>query len=137
MDDKSVKKNMRELREKENMSQLETAEKLGMSLRSYNSLETGVTRIFNKNLEKFAEITGAKLEELILGQQCENPDASIQEDFLRYKEMHQNVVKDYEDSLAAARMDSLAKDKQIESLEDRLKDKEKLIRLLEKQLENG
>jgi len=136
MDDKSVKKKMKELREKENLSQLETAEKLGMSLRSYNSLETGETRIINKNLEKFAEITGSRLEDLLLGSQYACP-SSEQEDFLKYKEMHQNTVKAYEEALAAARMDSLAKDKQIENLEDRLVDKEKLIRLLEKQLENS
>jgi len=135
MDDKSVKKKLRQLREKENLSQLELAEKLGISLRSYNSLETGDTRIFNRNLEKVARLTGAKLEEIILGDEYETLADGSREDFDRFKEMHRAAVKSYEDALSAARAELQSKDRQIESLEDRIKDKEKLVRLLEKQLE--
>jgi len=137
MDDKSVKKKMKELREKENLSQLETAEKLGMSLRSYNSLETGPTRIFNKNLVKFADLTGCKLEDIMFDSPEDTELSQEQKEFLLYKEMHLESIKTYEKNLSEVKKALKLKNEKIAELEDRLKDKEKVIRLLEKQHDNG
>ena len=137
MDDKSVKKRMKARREKENLSQSEMADRIGMSLRAYNSLETGGTRIFNSKVEKFAEVTGADLEELVFGYNPHESSTELKESFDRLKEMFDRTVSEYEEKLASEREKIRQKDLQISNLTERIKDKEKLIRLLEKQSGNN
>lgn len=124
---------MKEFREKENLSQSEMADRIGMSLRAYNSLESGRTRVFNRKLEKFAEVTGSDIEEIVVGYIPKESSAELKESFERLRTLHEKTISEYEERLAAERERCKQKDIQIESLTERLKDKEKLIRLLEKQ----
>mgnify|MGYP003314155642 CR=1 FL=1 len=134
MDEKSIKQRMRTAREKTHLSQVEMAERLDMSLRAYSDLEGGKTRIFNKRFQKFAETTGTPVEELAFGYVPGKAPLELQESFERTKNNLDGKIREYERLLDEEREKVSLRDRRIAELEDRLRDKEKLIRLLEKQL---
>ena len=136
MDDGSIKQRMKDLREREHLTQAEMAERLGMSLRAYNALETGDTHIFHKKLEEFAAITQTGIEEIVIGTGRDSGDRTLKDSFEYLREKDLRRIAEYERMLEMERRTIEQQKELIVSLQAQLKDKQKLISLLEKQMGN-
>lgn len=123
MDDFSVKQNLREARLAAGMSQIYVAEQLGINRSSFDKLERGSTRIFNKHFLPLVKIYGKSAEELLLGYPpSEDESMSLRESRERSQALS-NLVSEYE-----ARLDE--KTRRIAALEELIKSKDENIRLL-------
>lgn len=67
MDSKTVKENIRKIREGLHLTQQDMADKMNISRTSFRQMEAGKTKLISSNLEQFALICGVSLEECLLG----------------------------------------------------------------------
>ncbi|MGI6312950.1 MAG: helix-turn-helix domain-containing protein [Candidatus Cryptobacteroides sp.] len=95
MDEKSLKKRIREIREELRLTQEEFAQELGIDSSTYWRLEDGRTRIISPYLYKIAEYAGLSIEELIVGKQI----AKALEESQDYREKIESQRKFYESLL--------------------------------------
>ena len=65
MDNSKAKKNLRELRKKANMTQVEMARLLGVKRTTYRNIETGPTKLINDNVFRIADILKSPAEAII------------------------------------------------------------------------
>lgn len=65
MDNSKAKKNLRDLRKKANMTQLEMARLLGIKRTTYRNIETGPTKLINDNVFRIADILKRPAEAII------------------------------------------------------------------------
>ena len=131
MDNTSIKKNIRKVRESHKFTQEEMAHKLGMSLSAYREFEKGGTSILNDNLLKMASFLETPTEELVLGYQ---PKLAGGLDI-------KNLKKEYSDKegILVGRISDLenlirAKDQTIADKDDIIASKNEIILMLKKML---
>jgi len=121
MDERSIKKSIKKIREEMGLSQEEMAGELGFSDgSSYWRFEDGGTRIINQKLYQLSEISGHPVEEILLGAPLDS--------LLRSEQIEEKLEKMkayYEDKLAD-------QDKTITNLNDYIKSLKDTIRNLKK-----
>ena len=105
--------NLRQARERAGLSQTELAESIGVGRTTIVSLETGKTRLFNKNVPKVAGRLGISLEELV----CGMPAEALLKDELTWAERERALVAEYE--------------QRIQALQDKLDDARRLNKALQ------
>lgn len=131
MDNASIKKNIRKVRESRKLTQEEMAHKLGMSLSAYRELEKGGTSILNGNLLKMASFLNTPTEELVLGYQ------PTQADGIHIRKL-QKEHSDKEDTMSRRITDLenlvRAKDQTIADKDDIIASKNEIILMLKKML---
>ena len=110
LDDRIMGENLRKARMARGMTQTEIAERVNISLTAYQKIESGKTRIINKNYENCADVLGIPLVELVNGFMPIMDSVEVLEDV---REEYLSKIDQLSDKLA--------------SLEDTLRDKEKLI----------
>ena len=131
MDNASIKKNIRKVRQSRKFTQEEMAHKLGMSLSAYREFEKGGTSILNGHLLKMASFLETPTEELVLGYQ---PKLAGGIDI-------KNLKKEYSDKedILIRRITDLeslvrAKDQTIADKDDIIASKNEIILMLKKML---
>lgn len=127
MNDAQIKENIRRIRKKRNLTQEELAGKLGISTKAYQDIENGPTAILSNRLSLIAEALGTPVEVLVLGglpneesHALEQLESSFE---TKYAELEQE--RDYWKHLAEE------KGKRIAEMEERLRDKDTIIKLLQ------
>lgn len=122
MDDTSIKRNLLKKRISMGITQSEMAERLGMSITAYRKLEKGPTRMLNEHLEKFSEVVGITLAELVNGfEPIDSVESGLDEMKVSYDSKLESIQKNYRDEIQVLR-------KENERLRDKLADKEELLR---------
>ena len=119
LDDRIMGENLRKARMARGMTQTEIAERVNISLTAYQKIESGKTRIINKTYEKCAAVLGIPLVELVNGLMPIMDSVEVLEDV---REEYLSKIDQLSDKLA--------------SLEDTLRDKEKLIYTQELMIEH-
>lgn len=112
MDNISIKDNIRKFRKSRKLTQEDMAHRLNISLTAYRDLEKGNTSILNNYVEQLAEVFDTTAEELVLGYR---PVQMVGKDLREVQAEYQGQVK---------------------NLENRIQDLEKVIRLLEENIES-
>ena len=84
--------NIRQARERAGLSQEELAEGIGVGRTTIVSLETGKTRLFNKNVPKVADRLGITIEELV----CGIPANALLQDEFSWAERERTLIDEYE-----------------------------------------
>ena len=105
--------NIRQARERAGLSQEELAEGIGVGRTTIVSLETGKTRLFNKNIPKVAGQLGITVEELI----CGMPADALLQDQMSWAEREHALTTEYE--------------QRIQALQDKLDDARRLNKALQ------
>lgn len=67
MDESTIRENLRKAREERGLTQADMADSLDISVTAYQKIESGKTRILNKNFSKCAEALGVSMTELVVG----------------------------------------------------------------------
>lgn len=124
MDEKTVKRNIRELRESLGWTQQETADRLGISRTSYRCLESGRTRVISEYLARLAEIMGRSEEELLFGEPL---DARVLREGTDWEARLRTLTEEYEHRLDVQR-------RELENLRALLNSKDETIRVQEQLL---
>lgn len=105
--------NIRQARERAGLSQEELADGIGVGRTTIVSLETGKTRLFNKNIPGIAGYLGISLEELV----CGAPADALLQDELSWAERERALIEEYE--------------QRIQILQDKLDDAYRLNKALQ------
>ena len=63
---------LKELRARKGLSQLETAEKLGVSVQTYNAWEADFGMVKARNAVKVANLFGVKVDDIFFNRELEN-----------------------------------------------------------------
>lgn len=105
--------NLRQARERAGITQEVLAEGIGVGRTTIVSLETGKTRLFNKNIPKVAERLGISLEELL----CGIPADALLRDEPSWAEREHALIEEYE--------------QRIQILQDKLDDAYRLNKALQ------
>ena len=131
MDNASIKKNIRKVRESRKYTQEEMAHKLGMSLSADRELEKGGTPILNSNLLKMASFLDTPTEELVLGYQPAQADGThirkLQKEHSDKEDTMSRRITDLENLVRA-------KDQTIADKDDIIASKNEIIMMLKKML---
>lgn len=128
-----------ELRKQKKLSQVETAELLGISQNAYSRIERGETRLTIDRIKQIATLFKVPYIELITDKKGE------------FKDMHQDISVHHEKEKEVLENEIKEKNKYIKKLESTISDKEKIItdkdlitsllqekiKMLENQLKNG
>ena len=120
MDNASIKKNIRKVRESRKLTQEELAHKLGMSLSAYRELEKGGTSILNSNLLKMASYLDTPTEELVLGYRPVHSPAKLLED----------IRSEYGGKISVMERRIADLEKLVDSLEETIRTKNEIITML-------
>lgn len=83
---------LKELRARKGLSQLEMAEKLGVSVQTYNAWETDFGMVKVRNAVKIANLFGVKVDDIFFNIEPENNSEACQEEF-KNQEMKLNEIK--------------------------------------------
>jgi transcriptional regulator with XRE-family HTH domain len=129
MDEQSVKENIKRVRKELKLTQLEMAERVGLSRNAYISLESGPTRILNDAVEKVAVIADMPLNELVTGYPA---PAELKAELDRLRTDSARRIAELEALLAAREREIATLGDHIESLKDTLRTKDEIISLLKK-----
>ena len=95
MDDRSLKKSIRKIREDLRLTQEEFAQELGIDASTYWRLEDGRTRLISQYLYRIADYAGLSIEEIVVGKQV----AQALEESQDYNEKLDTQRKFYESLL--------------------------------------
>ena len=112
MDNVSIKENIRKIRQKLRLTQEDMAHRLNISITAYRDLEKGRTSILNSYVGLLADVFETSTEELVLGYR---PSQIAGRDIREVQEEYQSKVI---------------------NLERRIQDLEKVIRLLEENIQS-
>ena len=112
MDNVSIKENIRKIRQKLRLTQEDMAHRLNISITAYRDLEKGRTSILNSYVGLLADVFETSTEELVLGYR---PSQIAGRDIREVQEEYQSKVS---------------------NLERRIEDLEKVITLLEENIES-
>ncbi|MEA5005672.1 hypothetical protein SDC9_119084 [bioreactor metagenome] len=128
MDNKDIKKRIRELRESLGYTQEEVAHSLKMSQNSYRQLESGKTLLISKRLDQIAGVLKISVSELLIGVK---PESAIEERLVIqekiYKEQIERMESDY-------KIRSIEQEDEIKRLKMALESKESIIGILKENL---
>lgn len=124
MDNRSAKNNILNFRKACNLTQEETALRLGISLTAYRDMEKGNTAIINPNIPRLAEILGTTTEELLLGFKPAESQAPLLED-VRHEYGGQITIMERR----IADLENL-----VHSQEETIRSKNEIIAMLKKSL---
>lgn len=124
MDNASAKINIRKFRKACNLTQEETALRLGISLTAYRDMETGKTAIINPNICPLAEILNTTPEELLLGYRPTESGAPILED----------VRQEYGGQITVLERRIADLENLVRSHEETIRSKNEIISMLKKSL---
>lgn len=125
MDNHSIKKNIRAVRESKKYTQVAMADMMGMSLSSYKDFEKGETSIVNSNLAKIAALLETTSEELVLGYrpvQMEGPGV-------------EDVRAEYTSKVSILEKRIADLEKVVAYLEETIETKNEIISMLKKSLD--
>ena len=81
MDEKTVKANLRKLRESRGLSQDDVAALVGLSVQSYRRMESGKTLVVNKVVWELAKVYKVSVGELLLGSEGEADSSRLLSDY--------------------------------------------------------
>ncbi|MCK9629748.1 MAG: helix-turn-helix domain-containing protein [Bacteroidales bacterium] len=128
MDNKDIKKRIRELRESLGYTQEEVANSLKMSQNSYRQLESGKTLLISKRLDSIASVLKTSVAELLMGVKQESAleERLILQEKL-YKEQIERIESDY-------KIRSIELEDEIKRLKMGLESKESIIGILKENL---
>ncbi len=124
MDNASAKNNIRKFRKTRNLTQEETALRLGISLTAYRDMETGKTAIINPNIPTLADIFDITTEELLLGYRPSGTHGTILED----------VRQEYGGQITIMERRITDLENLVHSQEETIRSKNEIIAMLKKSL---
>ena len=121
IDENSIKENLRKAREERGLTQSEIADSLEISVTAYQKIESGKTRILNKNFSKCAETLGVSIPELVVGfkpvKDAESTIADMKESYgMKMRVQESGYIQEIQ-----------RRDREIERLNGVIKDKEETI----------
>lgn len=125
MDNTTIKQNIRKARKKHQITQEEMAARLGISLTAYRDLEKGGTSVVHGNVIKMAELLETSTEEIVLGYKPAELEAGTLEDV---RTRYGNQINTLEQTVVDLR-------KHIGALESQVADKDEIIKMLKKRLD--
>ncbi len=128
MDNKDIKKRIRELRESLGYTQEEIANSLKMSQNSYRQLESGKTLLISKRLDSLATILKTTVSELLMGVK---PDTAVEERLILMKKLHKEQIEQIESDY---KIKSIEQEDEIKRLKMALESKESIIGILKDNL---
>jgi len=135
MDNKSVKKNIRESRHAAGLSQAEMADRLGLSKTAYNNLESGGTKLISGKVEMIAEVLNTSAEKLVLGYEPVPKTSGRLKDMTEEFDVEKaRIINDYEDQLEKLRKQFKTLNEYVELLKDSNRTKDEIISMLKKEL---
>ena len=122
MDNVSIKENIRKIRQKLRLTQEDMAHRLNISITAYRDLEKGRTSILNSYVGLWADVFETSTEELVLGYR---PSQIAGRDIREVQEEYQSKVINLE-----RRIEDL--EKVITLLEENIESKKQIISMLQK-----
>ena len=125
MDNLSIKQNIKKARTKRQITQEEMAARLGISLTAYRDLEKGGTSVVHGNVIKMAEVLETSTEEIVLGYHPSELEAGTLED----------VRTKYGNQISTLNQTVIDLRKHIGTLESQVADKDEIIKMLKKRLD--
>ena len=128
MDNKDIKKRIRELRESLGYTQEEIANSLKMSQNSYRQLESGKTLLISKRLDSLATILKTTVSELLMGVK---PETAVEERLILMKKLHKEQIEQIESDY---KIKSIEQEDEIKRLKMALESKESIIGILKDNL---
>lgn len=128
MDNKDIKKRIRELRESLGYTQEEVANSLKMSQNSYRQLESGKTLLISKRLDSLAHILKTSVTELLMGVK---PETAVEERLILMEKLHKEQIEQIE---ADYKIKSIEQEDEIKRLKMALESKESIIGILKENL---
>lgn len=121
MDESTIRENLRKAREERGFTQAIMADTLDISVTAYQKIESGKTRILNKNFSRCAEALGVSMSELVNGFV---PVKDAAETFADMKESYGMKLRVQENGYL---MEIQRRDREIERLNEIIKDKDVAI----------
>ena len=128
MDNKDIKKRIRELRESLGYTQEEVANSLKMSQNSYRQLESGKTLLISKRLDSLATILKTTVSELLMGVK---PETAVEERLILMKKLHKEQIEQIESDY---KIKSIEQEDELKRLKMALESKESIIGILKDNL---
>ena len=128
MDNKDIKKKIRELRESLGYTQEEVANSLKMSQNSYRQLESGKTLLISKRLDSLATILKTTVSELLMGVK---PETAVEERLILMKKLHKEQIEQIESDY---KIKSIEQEDELKRLKMALESKESIIGILKDNL---
>lgn len=128
MDNKDIKKRIRELRESLGYTQEEVANSLKMSQNSYRQLESGKTLLISKRLDSLAHILKTSVAELLMGVK---PETAVEERLILMEKLHKEQIERMESDY---KIRSIEQEDEIKRLKMALESKESIIGILKENL---
>ena len=118
MDESTIRENLRKARTALGYTQAEVAESLEISTTAYQKIESGKTRILNRNFSRCAEALGLSLSELVNGfKPVKDVEATLKEAQKSFGLKMRVMEQGYKSEIQA-------RDKEIERLQIMIKDKD-------------
>ena len=128
MDNKDIKKRIRELRESLGYTQEEVANSLKMSQNSYRQLESGKTLLISKRLDSLAHILKTSVTELLMGVK---PETAVEERLILMEKLHKEQIEQIESDY---KIKSIEQEDELKRLKMALESKESIIGILKDNL---
>ena len=121
LDESTIRENLRKAREERGYTQAARADSLDISVIAYQKIESGKTRILNKNFSKCAEALGLSMSELVNGF---IPVKDAAATFADMKESYGMRLRVQENGYL---LEIQRRDREIERLKEIIKDKDVAI----------
>ena len=121
MDERTIRENLRKAREERGYTQAAMADTLDISVTAYQKIESGKTRILNKNFSKCAEALGVSMTELV------NGFVPIKEAAATFEDMKESFGMRLRVQENGYLQEIQRRDREIERLNEIIKDKEVAI----------
>ncbi len=128
MDNKDIKRRIRELRESLGYTQEEVANSLKMSQNSYRQLESGKTLLISRRLDQIAGILKTSVSELLMGVK---PETAVEERLILLEKQHKEQIEQIESDY---KIKSIEQEDEIKRLKMALESKESIIGILKENL---
>lgn len=128
MDNKDIKKRIRELRESLGYTQEEVANSLKMSQNSYRQLESGKTLLISKRLDSLATILKTTVSELLIGVK---PESAVEQRLVLLEKQHKEDIEQIQSDF---KIKSIEQEDEIKRLKMALESKESIIGILKENL---
>lgn len=111
METEEIRRNIRKIREKMNLTQQKMSEMMKVSRTAYRNLETGNTAIFGRTFSRFLKASGKDFEDIIFQ---DSTPGNILNDRPDINEIRKQIVADYEERLSEKNEQISQRDRLIE-----------------------